>query len=127
MANGRAFKPETFDSDSENVDAGSKNVDRVNSNATIDIIKAGGVVLYRIPCFSVFTVELQCVVCSMWDDAHNEVRHFDLFIRESPSIVNQVPCTIEILESCTLPVSLSTVILNTVNKFAAYLYHSSIG
>ena len=75
------------------------------SNAMIDVIKTVGVVIYRIPSFSVLSFELKQVVCSVWDDAHDRVQHFDIFMRSSPDIDSQVPCTVEILESCTIPVS----------------------
>ncbi len=73
---------------------------------TVDIIKCGSVsVPYRIPSFSVLTVELKHVVCSVWDDSQDKVQQFDLFMRCSSDVDHKVPCTLEILESCTVPVS----------------------
>ena len=36
---------------------------------------------------------------------HDRVQHFDIYMRSSHDIDSQVPCTVEILESCTIPVS----------------------
>ena len=70
----------------------------------MDVIKTVGIVMYKMPSFSDFSIELKQVVpvCSVWDDAHD---HVHIFMRNSLDIGSQVPCTVEILESCTIPVS----------------------
>ena len=100
MATCVGYETETDNSSSEIADRPTS-----ASNATMDVIKTVGVVMYKIPSFSVLSFELKQVVCSVWDDAHDRVQHFDIFMRSSPDIDSQVPCTVEILESCTIPVS----------------------
>ena len=46
------------------------------SNATMDVIKTIGVVMYKISSFSVLSFELKQVMCSVWDDANDRVQHF---------------------------------------------------
>ncbi len=53
----------------------------------VDIIKFGSVVPYRIPSFSVVTVELKHAVCIVWDDSQDNVQQFDLFMRCSPDMM----------------------------------------
>ena len=36
-------------------------------------------------------------MCSVRDDAHDRVQHFDILMQSSPDIDSQVPCTVEIL------------------------------
>ena len=48
--------------------------------STMDMIKTIGVVMYKIPSFSVLSFELKQVMCSVWDDAHDRVQHFDIFM-----------------------------------------------
>ena len=45
------------------------------------------------------------MVRRLWDDAQDKVRQFDIFIRDSPENDSKVPCTLEVLESCIVPVS----------------------
>ena len=95
MATGGGY--DTDNSSSSN--SRERRIDRSINNPSVDIIKSGSVVS------SFLTVELKHVVASAWDDQRDNVRQFDVFMRNCQSITDvAVPCTLEILESCVVPV-----------------------
>lgn len=69
----------------------------------IDIIKVGQVISYNIPSFSTITVKLTHVVSSVWNNKADRVDHFDIYMNSN--LDTDVPCTIEVQESCFIPVS----------------------
>ena len=82
------------------------NVDyETEENPTLDVLTTYPPVLYTIPGFSVITVELRPVkvILSLPD---RSTAHAHVFMREDEDILNRVPGTLEILETCTVDVSL---------------------
>ena len=79
MATGGGY--DTDNSSSSN--SRERRIDRSINNPSVDIINSGSVVSYRIPFFSVITVELKRVVASAWDDQQDNVRQFDVFMRNA--------------------------------------------
>ena len=84
----------------------------MNDECTVDIISVVSIVHYTIPMFKVVTVELKQALASVWDEAQDNIRYFDIFLNAKQSesclpCINsiQVPCTIDILDSCHVPVS----------------------
>ena len=69
-------------------------------DCTIDVIRSGMVVPYKIPSFSVITVQLRHIIVSIWSEIR--VKHYDAIL--CAEMVLPVPSTIEILESCSIDV-----------------------
>ena len=100
-----------YDTDaSTSSNSSERAVDRSTNCAIVDIIKSGSFVSYKIRLFSVITVELKHVVASVWDDQQENVRQFDVFMRNCETIDTAVPCTLEIQESCVVPVRCGVVV-----------------
>ena len=102
-----------YDNDCRGESSGSSSCRRSSSSSsssqtreTVDIIRIGHNFQYTIPSFSVVKIELRHAVISVWDGSLRKVKHLDVFLRESPDIASKVPCSIEILESCDVDVSM---------------------
>ena len=80
------------------------NVEMSKQKNTVDVIKTICDVEYMIPRVSVFSLQLKQVVYSVWSETKRRMQHFDAFIRSCDDI-DELPCTLEIMESFTIPVS----------------------
>ena len=69
-----------------------------------------------------FSLQLKQVVCSTWSNTKSSTQHFDVFMRNCDSIEKDVPCTVEIMESFTIPVSKWIKILECMKCIRAWQF-----
>ena len=72
----------------------------------LDVLSIGDVIDYTIPTCSVVTVELQHAVTSEWNSDNMETIQFDVFFKYSSGLDWSVPCSVKVINSCYVPVSL---------------------
>ncbi len=82
-----------------------KRVLEAETESVIDVLHAGDVLNYTIPSCSVITVKVQHAVISVWDGDKSETVQFDVFFKHCPEQPLRVPCSVEVLDSCYVPVS----------------------
>lgn len=72
----------------------------------VNILSIGDVLDYTVPTCSVVTLRLQHAVTSMWDSDKGETVQFDVFFKHSMDVHWGVPCSVQVLESCYVPVGI---------------------
>ena len=107
FGNGRATvqqQPKRFESVNYECEASSQA--STNINTSVDVITVCQKVLYTIPSFPVITVELRLVKANLIDESTN---HFRVFMREDEELEDRIPANIEMIETCTIDVSPSSL------------------
>ena len=100
------FPLERDNSDEEVSLEAEESTEACDNSYALDILSVGEVLDYTVPTCSVVTVKLQHAVTSVWVSEKGEAVQLDVFFKHSLDLQWRVPCSVKILDSCYVPVSL---------------------